>query len=114
MAQERSCLAICKGEADCGGLFVQVDLLGMKKRIQSFPQDNFCHLVAPSVTSLDASVAMESTPGVDSYAIVEQVIIMITTNTFVRIMTYLIFVTNAVNAMRVKFLAECKKIPEKR
>ena len=28
--------------------------------------------------------------------------------------TYLIFVTNAVNAVRVKFLAECKKIPEKR
>ena len=26
--------------------------------------------------------------------------------------TYLIFVTNAVNAVRVKFLAECKKIPE--
>merc|ERR1711936_189811 len=59
LAQERSCLAICKVEADCGGLFVQ---------------DNFCHLVAPSVTSLDASVSMESTPGVDSYAIVEQVI----------------------------------------
>ena len=28
--------------------------------------------------------------------------------------TYLIFVTNAANAVRVKFLAECKKIPEKR
>ena len=27
---------------------------------------------------------------------------------------YLIFVTNAANAVRVKFLAECKKIPEKR
>ena len=26
---------------------------------------------------------------------------------------YLIFVTNAANAVRVKFLAECKKIPEK-
>ena len=26
----------------------------------------------------------------------------------------LIFVTNAANAVRVKFLAECKKIPEKR
>ena len=82
MAQERSCLAICKGEADCGGLFVQVDLLGMKRCIQSFPQDNFCHIVAPSVTSLDASVAMESTPGVDSYAIVEQVIIIIRKNVF--------------------------------
>ena len=26
--------------------------------------------------------------------------------------TYLIFVTNAANAVRVKYLAECKKIPE--
>ena len=26
--------------------------------------------------------------------------------------TYLIFVTNAVNAVRVKSLAECKKIPD--
>ena len=26
---------------------------------------------------------------------------------------YLIFVTNAANAVRVKFFAECKKIPEK-
>merc|ERR1712183_869476 len=57
LAQERSCLAICKGEADCGGLFIQ---------------DNYCHLVAPSVTSLEVAVAMVSTPGVYSYAIVEQ------------------------------------------
>ena len=28
--------------------------------------------------------------------------------------SYLIFVTNAANAVRVNFLAECKKIPEKR
>ena len=28
--------------------------------------------------------------------------------------SYLIFVTNAANAVRVKFLAECKKNPEKR
>ena len=27
---------------------------------------------------------------------------------------YLIFVVNAVNGMRVNFLAECKKIPEER
>ena len=27
---------------------------------------------------------------------------------------YLMFVTNAANAVRVKFLAECKTIPEKR
>ena len=36
-------------------------------------QDNYCHLVAPSVTSQEAAVAMISNPGVDSYAIVEQV-----------------------------------------
>ena len=30
------------------------------------------------------------------------------------ICSYLIFVTNAANAVRVNFLAECKKIPEKR
>ena len=29
-------------------------------------------------------------------------------------LAYLIFVTNAANAVRVKFLAECKTIPEKR
>ena len=28
-------------------------------------------------------------------------------------MSYLIVVTNAANAVRVKFFAECKKIPEK-
>ena len=33
---------------------------------------------------------------------------------YVPLRTYLIFVTNAANAVRVKFLAECKKIPEKR
>ena len=31
-----------------------------------------------------------------------------------KICSYLIFVTNAANAVRVNFLAECKKIPEKR
>ena len=36
-------------------------------------QDNFCHLVAPSVTSLDVALAMISNPGVDSYTLVEQV-----------------------------------------
>ena len=31
----------------------------------------------------------------------------------ISVYAYLIFVMNAVNAVRVKFLAECKKIPEK-
>ena len=30
----------------------------------------------------------------------------------IMVIPYLIFVTNAANAVRVKFLAECKKIPE--
>ena len=34
--------------------------------------------------------------------------------TRVTMVAYLIFVTNAVNAVRVKILAECKKIPEER
>ena len=92
LAQERSCFAICKQEADCGGLFIQVHSLE-KMRIQNketeynlvikiiisvmnnhhILQDNFCHLVAPSVTSLDVALAMISNPGVDSYTIVEQV-----------------------------------------
>ena len=43
--------------------------------------------------------------------------ILLLWNTFkidLRQESYLIFVTNAANAVRVKFLAECKKIPEKR